>query len=127
MKKVNFFLGAFLAISLTGCFSDYSEGERVGSVSKFSKKGIIFKTYEGELLLGGLKNSDKGFVANTFEFSLDSEKQRGENLDQLIDSINFAMNNGHRVKIHYSQEIRNDLNSSRGDTEYYVTKVEILR
>ena len=37
---------------LVAC-SDYSDGSRTGVVRKFSKKGAIFKTYEGELVLQG--------------------------------------------------------------------------
>jgi hypothetical protein len=32
----------------------YSDGNRAGILIKFSKKGYIFKTHEGELNLGGI-------------------------------------------------------------------------
>ena len=32
-------------------FYTYSEGYRAGLLQKFSKKGVFFKTYEGEMIL----------------------------------------------------------------------------
>ena len=32
---------------------DYSEGERAGYIQKFSRKGWLCKTWEGELAMGG--------------------------------------------------------------------------
>ena len=44
-----------LMVSLTGC-GNYSNGNRVGNITKFSEKGIIWKTWEGQLHLGGISN-----------------------------------------------------------------------
>lgn len=53
----------------------YSEGTRVGIIYKFSKKGTIFKTYEGEMVLPGIRNRrDNGSLSsNTFNFSVTDE------------------------------------------------------
>lgn len=53
----------------------YSEGTRVGIIYKFSKKGTIFKTYEGEMVLPGIrnKNRDASMSSNTFNFSVTDE------------------------------------------------------
>jgi hypothetical protein len=54
----------------------YSEGTRVGILYKFSKKGTIFKTYEGEMLLPGIGNKKAGIgnmTTNNFLFSVDDE------------------------------------------------------
>lgn len=60
MKK---FLWIFLAVMIAGsvigalvCNYTYSEGTRAGVLIKFSRKGFIFKTYEGELNIGGMGN-----------------------------------------------------------------------
>ena len=46
---------------------NYSEGERVGVLRKISKKGLFYKTYEGELML----NAGLGTVKlDTFNFSV---------------------------------------------------------
>lgn len=43
-------------IGIGSCANSYilSEGVRVGQVNKFSKRGMIFKSYEGTLALQGL-------------------------------------------------------------------------
>lgn len=53
----------------------YSEGTRVGILYKFSKKGTFFKTYEGEMMLPGLRTKDtsNGLSSNLFRFSVDDE------------------------------------------------------
>lgn len=52
----------------------YSEGTRVGIIYKFSKKGTIFKTYEGEMMLPGIRNKSKALSTNTFNFSVTDEE-----------------------------------------------------
>ena len=44
----------------------YSEGERAGYVQKFSKKGWLCKTYEGEIAMVNIP----GQIANTFQFTV---------------------------------------------------------
>lgn len=53
----------------------YSDGTRVGILYKFSRKGNIFKTYEGEMMLPGLKskNGNTGTNSNLFTFSVVDE------------------------------------------------------
>jgi hypothetical protein len=129
MIKVHHML-IFLLPVIPGC-SDYSSGERSGVITKFSRKGFMFKTYEGEINLGGLKtkkdgNGNSTVVANTFEFSLDAKQRRGENLEALKDSVEKAMNLGLPVKLHYNQEKMTNWGCARGSTDYFVDKVQIL-
>lgn len=118
-------------VFLAGC-SNYSAGERVGIITKFSYKGSIFKTWEGELLQGGLKtkmNSDgqTSSVANIFEFSIDPEQKKKQNNKMLIDSIQYAMETGMIVRLMYTQEFATDWDYSRGSTGYYITDIKIIR
>jgi hypothetical protein len=51
-----------------------SDGTRVGVLTKFSHKGLVYKSYEGELNMGGVRNSidsegNRSVVANVWEFS----------------------------------------------------------
>jgi prepilin-type N-terminal cleavage/methylation domain-containing protein len=56
---------------LIGCNSDYSEGERVGVVTKLSLKGWQYKTWEGEMNLGGLASNSQGQLeANVWNFTV---------------------------------------------------------
>ena len=108
----------------TSCSKDYSEGWRTGTVSKFSEKGIIFKTWEGELHLGGISGGE----ANVWQFSIDAERERSEDIDSLVTLINIAMEHGDKVRLHYNEEAGLiDLNMSRGTTHYYIDKVQIIQ
>ena len=116
-----------LSIACTSC-DNYSSGSRAGTVNKFSRKGIVNKTWEGELLMGGLKqDADGNSTANIFEFSVDESHKRGENVQALADSLNKAVDLGLRVKLHYNQEQGTDWLSKRGCTGYYIDAVEIIR
>lgn len=70
----------------------YSEGTRVGIIYKFSKKGTIFKTYEGEMMLPGIRNKSQSLSTNTFNFSVTDE----ELAQKLMES------QGMEVELHYS-------------------------
>ena len=95
----------------------YSEGTRTGYLSKFSKKGFVFKTHEGELFVGGANADNHSIVNNTWYFSVRS----GEG--QVIDSLEHY--EGHVVRLHYYQVIKNM--PWQGDTEYFVDGVDFLR
>jgi hypothetical protein len=107
------FIYAILAIVLAGAsyitflyYASFSDGIRTGELIKFSHKGYIFKTWEGELSQG-LSGSQK------FAFSvLDNEP---EVIEQLKN------NQGKFVRIEYIE--RYDTFSWWGDSNYYITKV----
>lgn len=72
----------------------YSEGTRVGIIYKFSKKGTVFKTYEGEMMLPGIrsKSTDRSLSTNSFNFSVTDE----ELAKKLMSS------QGMEVELHYT-------------------------
>ena len=83
----------------------YSEGERAGYVQKFSKKGWICKTWEGELAMANLP----GAMPEVFHFTVTD--------DAVAAQINQSM--GERVAVHYKQHVGLPT-SCFGDTEYFV-------
>ena len=94
----------------------FSEGSRTGYLSKFAKKGYVFKTYEGEMILSS--------VSSTREIALASEKffftLTNKSLIRQFDTLQ-----GDMVIVHYKQK-----NSSvfwRGDSSYLVDSVKIKR
>jgi hypothetical protein len=111
----------FLVLVLLASCSNYSTGEHVGIITKFSYKGNIWKTYEGELLQGGLKSNLDKIQANIFEFSLDADK----NNKAIIDTINKAMSAGLPVRMFYTEEILTNC-GARGETNYFITDVKII-
>ncbi len=101
-------------------FGKYSEGTRAGIVMKVSKKGAIFKTWEGQMNLEtfGAISKSSNLVNETFTFSI--EKGNTE----LIESLNDAALSGQRINLHYYERYMKV--SWRGDTKYFATGVERL-
>ncbi|MFZ6012606.1 MAG: 6-phosphogluconate dehydrogenase [Bacteroidota bacterium] len=98
----------------------YDEGVRAGVVLRISKKGFIFKTYEGQLNLqtfGGLKGTSPFMEA--FDFSVESDRE------EVIKDLESVALNGERVNLHYVKRFARF--PWRGDTKYFVTKVERLK
>lgn len=90
---------------------NYSEGDRVGKVVKVSKKGVFFKTWEGQLSYGDNKEM--------WEFSIPSSQE------QVRINIDDASENNKRVKLYYKEKYITF--PWRGDTKYIVYKVEVLK
>ena len=88
----------------------YSDGERAGYLQKFSSRGWICKTWEGEILL----TSMPGAIPEKFEFSVRQE----DVARQLMDAT------GKRVVLTYAQH-KGVPSQCFGETEYYITKVQI--
>ncbi|MBK7935960.1 MAG: 6-phosphogluconate dehydrogenase [Lewinellaceae bacterium] len=89
-----------------------SEGSRTGILYKVSKKGVMFKTYEGQLLLAG---SVMMTQQSTWDFSAQNGKVY-EDLQKL---------EGKTIKCHYRQKV--DAFTWQGDTDYIVYKVELAQ
>ncbi|GAB4409000.1 MAG: hypothetical protein OHK0039_12460 [Bacteroidia bacterium] len=121
-KKIVLFvlLGVVLIGGTAGSiavFGTYSSGSRVGRIVKFSKKGVVFKTYEGQLNVGGFaKDNDGDISPNVWSFSV----YRGD--DEIIDAIDKAMDGGYDVKLHYKEKFFQF--DWRGDTKYFIHQVE---
>ena len=86
----------------------YSSGERAGWVQKFSKKGWLCKTWEGEMAMVTMP----GTVAEKFHFTVPD--------DAVAARINTSV--GLRVALHYEQHKWIPF-SCFGDTEFFVTDV----
>ncbi len=92
----------------------YSEGYRAGLLQKFSNKGNIFKTYEGEMILSSISsNRNVPLASEKFLFSVTSDK-----LANLMDTIQ-----GQMVIVHYHQ--KNGTLMWRGESTYIVDNVKI--
>ncbi|HLP72900.1 MAG TPA: hypothetical protein VK155_08365 [Bacteroidales bacterium] len=95
-------------------FYTYSEGYRAGLLQKFSNKGAIFKTYEGEIILSSISSTrDVALASEKFYFSLINR-----NLVRTFDTLQ-----GRNVIVHYKQ--KNSPAFWRGDSEYLVDSVKV--
>jgi len=97
-------------------FYTYSEGYRAGLLQKFSNKGALFKTYEGEIILSSVSsNRDVTLASEKFLFTVINKS-----LVRQFDTLQ-----GQPVIVHYRQK-----NASlfwRGDSPYLVDSVKVKR
>ncbi|HTT43006.1 MAG TPA: hypothetical protein VMG33_08040 [Steroidobacteraceae bacterium] len=115
MKK---FLGiALLVIVLVGALITwvslgwvYSDGERAGYVQKFSRRGWVCKTWEGEMAMVTMP----GTVAEKFAFTVRDDK--------VAQQLNTYL--GKRMTLHYEQH-KFVPTSCFGETEYWVTGMTV--
>jgi hypothetical protein len=89
----------------------YASGERAGWVQKFSRKGWVCKTWEGEMAMVSMP----GAATEKFPFTVWD--------DSTVEQINKLM--GRRVNIHYEQKVGLPT-SCFGETRYYVTQVTLV-
>lgn len=112
MKKV---VALIILVIILGCsgyyaivyYSHFSKGFRAGELIKISNKGVIFKTWEGEISQG-VSESQR------FEFSI--EDKQTEVIEKMIKL------QGHQVSLTYIE--RFGTFPWLGDTKYFITKVE---
>jgi hypothetical protein len=96
-------------------FFTYSEGYRAGLLQKFSRKGVVFKTYEGEMILSSVRsNRDIAIASEKFFFSVKTENVANK-LNQL---------QGEFIVIHYRE--KNGVLPWVGETRYLVDSVKIV-
>jgi uncharacterized protein YxeA len=112
MKKIVLRIFIILILGIISYFliiyyMPYSEGFRAGKLVKISHKGVIFKTWEGEISQGV---SD----SQVFIFSVEDDKK--EVIKQL------QKHQGEYVKLTYKERYRTF--PWLGDTRYFITKVE---
>ena len=100
------------------CGMSYSTGTRTGIVIKLSQKGYVFKTYEGELNLGGISEGD-GTIMPTriWQFSV------AENNEAVYNEI--TQSEGKHVRLYYKEVLKNFFWQS--DTPYLIEKVEVVK
>ncbi len=105
------FIGGFVLYTITALKWSYSSGERAGYVQKFSKKGWVCKTWEGELVMVSVP----GTMSEKFVFSVRN--------DAVAEQISKAA--GKKVVLLYEQH-KGIPTSCFGETEYFITEVRII-
>jgi hypothetical protein len=118
MKKITLSLLIGISILLMSCSENYSNGERIGLVTQFSKRGMIFKTWEGHLNITqtGMNSADG------FDFSIDGDNMN-ERTVELLDS---AASIGWKVKLIYHQTFGKNWFSNRGETSHFIDSVIVI-
>jgi len=95
-------------------FFTFSDGYRAGLLQKFSRKGTVFKTYEGEMILSSVQSSKNVALASEkFLFSV-SDGEVALQLERL---------QGKNVVVHYTE--KNRTLPWRGETTFIVSSVKL--
>lgn len=113
-KYFRVLLVALSAILLAGCW-DTGGGEKIGSITRLNRAGVFCKTWEGEIIRGGL-NTGSGVMGQAFHFTIED--------DSLAKDVEKYMLSQQEVKITY----RSELNTwCRSDSHgVFLTKIEPL-
>jgi len=118
MKKQFLLAIASASLMLTSCSENYSNGERIGVITQFSETGLIWKSWEGHLNV-----TQTGMNSSVpFDFSIDNDNPNQE----VINTLDSAAQHGWKVKLIYHETAGKNLFTNRGETDHFVTKVEVL-
>lgn len=111
-------IGLIIAAFLVFASENFSNGERIGTITQFSKTGRFCKTWEGHLNV-----TQTGMNSSTgFDFSVDRDNQP----DSIINKLDSAANKGWKVKLIYHQVKGYNWFNNRGNTDYFINDVVIL-
>ena len=118
-RKVKLIIAAVIAVPIvvfalytwSALNWSYSKGERAGYVQKFSLKGWLCKTWEGELAMVNIPGS----LTEKFQFTVRDDK--------IADYINASL--GKRVALAYEQHVGIPT-TCFGETQYFVTAVRVV-
>ncbi len=110
-----------LAMSLSGCKENYSNGEKVGNLIEFTRKGVIWDSWEGRL---NMTQTGMNTSGAPFSFSFDNDR---DDQDSLVNLMKKAQVEGWKLKVRYHEVwgLKN-LFSNRGETNYFVDEVTVL-
>jgi hypothetical protein len=76
------------------CYWVLGEGVKAGQLNYFTKKGYVFKTYEGKLIQAGFQGGEPGSVqSNEFRFSVVNESIANK----------LMSNSGKEFELHYKE------------------------
>lgn len=98
---------------LFGSVFSYSKGFREGYLYKFSRKGVVFKTWEGTLKTGFISFNNTSTPNEEWKFSV-KDPAVADQLNKLGERVS--------LKLYYTQYFFRL--PWRGDTKYFITKVE---
>lgn len=114
MKKT-LMMVAFAGLTLTSC-KDTGSGEKIGMVTKLAQQGVFCKTWEGEIVRGGM-NGGTGVNGSSFHFTVTDES--------LVKKVQQAMEGQHEVKISYRTEWITFCSSDSRENAF-LTNIEVI-
>lgn len=114
-------LSLLLSILLnSSCTENYSNGERIGLITNFTKKGYMWKSWEGHL-----NPTQTGFNStsqNALDFSIDNDNED----TSVVAKLDSAAKLGWKIRLTYHETMGKNWWGNRGHTDEFVTKVDVL-
>ncbi len=121
MRKIFVLVGLIIVVlGVLAVYTNYSQGYRSGIIMKMSRRGVLIKTYEGQLNTGGFSGDVSGgdMTSMIWNFSVrGSEKE-------VIRTIEEAVDRGKRVKLYYKEKYFTV--PFWGETKYFVDSVQLI-
>lgn len=103
---VSLIFAFFYFVIYIGWAPEYSYGERTGDIYKFSKKGLIYKSWEGVMYLGGMASNGGGSLQmEKFYFSI-PESQEKEKQEIINSILECSRNRNKKCTIKYQQWLK---------------------
>jgi hypothetical protein len=115
MKSIFFY--SIMMIILTGCEIRTDPGTltKIGKIVRVSKQGLIYKTWEGDLIRGGLTDGSGSFGAST-HFTIES--------DVLANECIFCMENNIEVILYLEAEFISAIWRSESAQPYFLKSIK---
>lgn len=108
-------MGMILATMLLAACGDYGSGEKLGRITKLNQQGTICKSWEGEIIRGGMNNGSGAFGA-PFQFTVEDPV--------VLKQVQAAFDKQQEVKITYHME---RASWCRSDSDsHFLTSITIL-
>ncbi|MEZ4904043.1 MAG: hypothetical protein R2822_21005 [Spirosomataceae bacterium] len=85
---------------------------------KTESQGLCFKTYEGQLMVGGMSDGTGTFNSTTWDFSVDDDNK------SVVEALERSQKTGQRVSLHYEEKFFQL--PWNGDAKYFVVSVELI-
>jgi hypothetical protein len=109
LDKTTAIMFVIMLMAMSACMPNYSEGKWNGVVVKLSHKGMIWKSWEGQIVLGGMRSkttahysakgeyagSSTSAVTNAYDFNVGSP--------EILRKVQEAMDQGKVVELSYRQ------------------------
>lgn len=103
---------------LAGCTLDNGDGEKIGTITRLNQSGVVWSTWEGELLRGGLSQGSGSFGA-PFHFTVKATSG-------LVEKVRTAMLEQQEVKIRYRLWSNQTPWNGEAESDGYLTSIEVL-
>ena len=115
MKKT-LMMVALAGLTLAGC-RDTGSGEKIGMVTKLAQQGVFCKTWEGEIVRGGM-NGGTGVNGSSYHFTIPDD-------EALVKKVKSAMESQQEVKISYRTEWATFCRSD-SPSNAFLTNIEVI-